>query len=138
MIRIVTVAALALTLVACGGAGGYQKATDAQDAGREFIRASLDGDYEKAKFFLLKDDDNLTLLKKHQLNYQQMTNDDKRSFSDASIRPIEVTNLNDSVTDYKYNNSFHPKDTTTVRIVKVNGEWLVDLKSVIKMVPLKN
>lgn len=138
MIRYVTAVALTLVLVACGGNGGYQKATDAQDAGREFIRASLDGDYQKAKFFLLKDDDNLTLLKKHQLNYQQLSNDDKRSFSEASIRPIEVTPINDSVTDYKYNNSFHPKDTTTIRIVKVNDEWLVDLKSVIKMETLKN
>ena len=28
----------------------FKKAEDAQDAGREFIRASLDGDYEKANF----------------------------------------------------------------------------------------
>jgi hypothetical protein len=33
----------------------YSKAEDAQDAGREFIRASLDGNYDKAKFYLLKD-----------------------------------------------------------------------------------
>ncbi len=39
-----------------GCAGGYEKAEDPQDAGREFIRASLDGDYKKAIFFLhLKD-----------------------------------------------------------------------------------
>lgn len=138
MIRYVTAAVLAIGLVACGGNTGYQKATDAQDAGREFIRASLDGDYEKARFYLLKDDDNLTLLKKHQQNYQRLSNEDKRSFGDASIRPISVTPVSDSITDYTYNNSFHPKDTTTIRIVKVNGEWLVDLKSVINMEPLKN
>ncbi|WP_276481933.1 hypothetical protein [Paraflavitalea pollutisoli] len=138
MIRYVTAAALAIVLVACGGNGGYEKATDAQDAGREFIRASLDGDYQKAKFYLLKDDDNLILLKKQHKNYEGMTSADKHSFSEASIRPIEVTPVNDSVTNYKYNNSFHPTDTTTIRIVKVNGEWLVDLKSVIKMETLKN
>ncbi|MDF2189491.1 hypothetical protein [Paraflavitalea sp. CAU 1676] len=133
MIRYASVAAMALILVACGGNSGYQKAEDAQDAGREFIRASLDGNYEKAKFYLLKDEDNLHLLKKQQANYQQMTNEDKRSFSDASILPIEIQAVNDSVTNYKYNNSFHPNDTTTIRIVRVNNEWLVDLKSVIKM-----
>lgn len=133
MIRYVTVAAMALTLAACGGNRSYQKAEDAQDAGREFIRASLDGNYEKAKFYLLKDEDNLHLLKKQQANYQQMTNEEKRSFSEASILPIEIQPVNDSVTNYKYNNSYHPNDTTTIRVVKVNGEWLVDLKSVIKM-----
>lgn len=133
MIKYVIITVLTLVLVACSGGGGYQKAEDAQDAGRQFIRASLDGDYEKAKFYLLKDEDNLTLLKKQQANYQRMSNEDKRSFSEASILPIEIKPVNDSVTNYTYNNSFHPKDTTTIRIVKVNNEWLVDLKSVIKM-----
>ncbi|AXY75728.1 hypothetical protein D3H65_17840 [Paraflavitalea soli] len=133
MIRYVTIAALVVGLVACSGNSGYQPAEDAQDAGRQFIRASLDGNYEKAKFYLLKDDDNLTLLKKQQSNYQKMSSEDKRSFGDASILPLEIQPLNDSVTNYKYNNSFHPKDTTTIRIVRINNEWLVDLKSVIKM-----
>lgn len=120
--------------MACGGNSGYQKAEDAQDAGRQFIRASLDGNYEKAKFYLLKDDDNLTLLKKQQLNYQQLSAEDKRAFADANINPLEIQPVvADSIITYKYHNSFHPKDTTTIRIVKVNNEWLVDLKSVIKM-----
>ncbi len=47
---------------------------------------------------------------------------------------LEIVPLNDSVVlNYKYNNSFHPTDTTTIRIVRINNEWLVDLKSVIKM-----
>lgn len=133
MIKYVIITILTIGLVACSGSGGYQKAEDAQDAGRQFIRASLDGDYEKAKFYLLKDDDNLTLLKKQHSNYQKMSSEDKRSFGDASILPLEIQPVNDSVTNYIYNNSFHPKDTTTIRIVRVNNEWLVDLKSVIKM-----
>jgi hypothetical protein len=133
MIKYLTIIALTVALVACSGSSGYQKAEDAQDAGRQFIRASLDGNYEKAKFYLLKDDDNLTLLKKQQANYQQLSNEDKRSFADANINPLAITPVNDSVTTYQYHNSFHPQDTTTIRIVKINNEWLVDLKSVIKM-----
>ncbi|WP_315817404.1 hypothetical protein [Paraflavitalea speifideaquila] len=133
MIKQLTIIALTVTFAACSGSTGYEKAEDAQDAGRQFIRASLDGNYEKAKFYLLKDDDNLTLLKKQQSNYQKMTNEDKHSFGEASILPIEIQPVNDSVTNYKYNNSFHPTDTTTIRIVRVDNEWLVDLKSVIKM-----
>jgi hypothetical protein len=133
MIKYLTIIAMTVILAACGGSSDYYKAEDAQDAGRQFIRASLDGNYEKAKFYLLKDDDNLTLLRKQQINYQQLSKEDKRSFADANINPIAITPINDSTTTYKYHNSFHTTDTTTIRIIKVNNEWLVDLKSVIKM-----
>jgi hypothetical protein len=128
-----TIVIIALGFAGCASDESLHKAEDAQDAGRQFIRASLDGNYEKAKFYLLKDEDNLMLLNKHQANYQKMSDDDKRSFGDANIQPITITPVNDSVTNYTYYNSFHPKDTTTIRIVKIRDEWLVDLKSVIKM-----
>lgn len=127
------IAIIAISFMGCAEDTTLRPAENAQDAGREFIRASLDGNYEKARFFLLKDDDNLMLLKKQQSNYQHMTNEEKRSFGDANIQPVEIKGVNDSVTNYTYYNSYHPKDTTTIRIVKTNNEWLVDLKSVIKM-----
>jgi hypothetical protein len=130
--KYLSIALIAIAFTACGD-GSYQKAEDAQDAGRQFIRASLDGNYDKAKFYLLKDADNMTLLGKLQTDYQRMTNEEKRSFGDANIRPVEIKPLNDSITNYTYYNTYHPTDTTTIRIIKANNEWLVDLKSVIKM-----
>lgn len=109
----------------------YTKATDAQDAGREFIRASLDGDLKKAKFYLLKDSANLDLLetwkKKH---YDKLSSEDRRQYSDAQIRPVAIEPVNDSLVNYIYTNSFKQKDTTVLSVVKVNGEWLVDFKQV--------
>ncbi|RYG00666.1 MAG: hypothetical protein EOO02_14430 [Chitinophagaceae bacterium] len=127
------IAAGMLALVACGGAGKYSPATDPQDAGREFIRATLDGEHEKARFYLLKDTTNLLLLKQQESNYNQLSGKDKNEFRAASIRPVEIAKVSDSVTTYKYYNTFHNKDTTTIRIIKHNSEWLVDLKSIIKM-----
>ncbi len=124
---------LCTALVACGGDNEYQKAEDAQDAGREFIRATLDGDHDKARFYLFKDTTNLLLLKQHTLNYDQQSARDKKEFRASSIRPVEIRAVNDSVTLFKYHNTFHSNDTTTLRIIRVNGEWLVDLKSIIKM-----
>ena len=43
---------LLLILCACNDDATFKKAEDAQDAGRQFIRASLDGNYDKAKFYL--------------------------------------------------------------------------------------
>lgn len=120
----------AILLFSCTGNGNYQKAEDAQDAGREFIRATLDGNYDKAKFYLLKNEDNLMLLDRWNAMYKSYSQDTIKEFKEASIRAISVESLNDSITKYTYSNSF-TKDTMAIKIVRVGGEWLVDLKSFI-------
>lgn len=122
-----------LSLVSCTEEAKYTRAEDAQEAGTEFIRASLDGNYAKARSYLLEDSTNLMLIKQQEINYDQLSPDKKRSNREAAIRPIEIRNENDSTTLYKYYQSSNTKDTTTIRIKKQNGEWLIDLKSIIKM-----
>jgi type VI protein secretion system component Hcp len=124
---------LALFVLACSNPNEYSKAEDAQEAGTQFIRASLDGNYAKARFFLLKDSTNLLLMKQHEMNYEQLSNDTKRNNREASIRPIEIKKESDSVTLYKYYHTSNTNDTTTIRIIREKGEWLVDLKSILKM-----
>ena len=120
-------------VISCTDQTNYSKAEDAQDAGTQFIRASLDGDYARARFFLLKDSTNLLLIKQQQINYEQLSVEKKRSNREAAIRPLEIKNENDSTTLYKYYHTSNTRDTTTIRIKKENGEWLVDLKSILKM-----
>ena len=122
-----------LFLTSCSDETQLSPADDAQDAGRQFIRASLDGDYAKARYFMLKDSTNLLLIKQQQINYEQLSADKKRNNRDAAIRPLEIKNENDSTTLYKYYHTANTKDTTTIRVIKENGQWLVDLKSIIKM-----
>jgi hypothetical protein len=116
----------------CNNDKGYKKAEDAQDAGREFIRASLDGNYEKARFYLLNDstNTNIMLLDKWKKDYNMRKTEDKVSYKDASIIAISVEPTNDSTVNFRYTNTFEPKDTTTIKIVRINGEWLVDLKDI--------
>ena len=125
--------AFVLFLVSCTDEKSYGPAEDAQEAGTEFIRASLDGDYAKARFYLLKDSTNLLLIKQQQINYEQLSNDKKRSNREASIRPIAITKENDSTTVYRYYHTSNTADTTSIRIIREKGEWLVDLKSILKM-----
>jgi len=117
-------------IISCHAGKSFDKAEDAQDAGRQFIRASLDGDYEKARFYLLNDSVNLLLISKWQQGFDQMDRDIRQQYREASILPINIHPINDSVTSYTFSNSFR-KDTTTVHIVRVNGEWLVDLKEIL-------
>ncbi|HKH63211.1 MAG TPA: hypothetical protein VKA49_20360 [Flavitalea sp.] len=126
-------AAFFLFLASCRDENNYTPATDAEEAGTQFIRASLDGNYAKARFYLLKDSTNLLLIKQQQINYEQLSAERKRNNRDASIRPIEIKNENDSTTLYKYYHTSNTKDTTTIRIIKEKDGWLVDLKSILKM-----
>ena len=119
-----------LLLAACGDSHSFKKAEDAQDAGREFIRASLDGNYEKASFFLYPDSTNKMLFTKWKKDYESLDHEEQKKYRDADILPINIQALNDSVTSYTYANTFK-KDTTTIRIVRINGEWLVDLKEIL-------
>src|SRR5205085_8047783 len=91
-----------LLLVGCNTNSGFQKAEDAEDAGREFIRASLDGDYRKAMFYLYKDstDTNMMLLDKWKKNYDKLPAEEKMNFKDASIRAIKIENKNDSTAEF--------------------------------------
>ena len=116
-----------------GKEGGYKKAENALDAGTQFIRASLDGDYDKAAFYLLKDSTNMLMFEKQQANYKELSSKEKDKNKAASIRPVAITSDNDSTVQYKYYHTSNPADTTTLRIVRQQDTWLVDLKSIIKM-----
>jgi hypothetical protein len=120
----------AVALIACGEEKGYVKATDAQDAGREFIRASLDGDMKKASFYVLRDSANEYVFNKWRQLYNQLTPKEKQGYRDATIRPVKIETINDSTVQYIYTNSYNQKDTTVIKIVRVNGEWLVDMKEI--------
>lgn len=126
------ISGLLVVLLAFSCSEEYKKADDAQDAGRQFIRASLDGDFKKAKFFLLSDDDNLRLLEKSQSDYLHLSAEAKRLYREANIRPVTIQPVNDSLTKYTYWHTSNEKDTFTLSIVRLKNEWLVDLKSIIE------
>jgi hypothetical protein len=124
---------LVISVFACNNERTFKKAENAQDAGREFIRASLDGDYDKANFYLYEDSTNQFLLGRWKKDYANLSVDEKQKYKDADIMVLNITPENDSVTRYKYFNSYK-KDTTIIKVLRINGEWLVDLKEFIKTV----
>ena len=98
------------------------------DAARNFIRAALDGNFDKARTYMLDDTVNTQFLDAVERNYRKMQPDAINSYRSASIRIYSpVVNVNDSTSIVVYSNSFK-NDQDTLRIVHLNGEWLVDLK----------
>lgn len=117
-------------LAACSNDHSFKKAEDAEDAGTEFIRAALDGNYDKARFYLYEDSTNQILLDMWKKKYDGMPHEERKKYQDADILPITIQKVNDSVTSYTYANSYK-RDTTTIRVVRIDGDWLVDLKEIL-------
>ncbi len=132
-IKTISAASLLILSIACTSTEKYAKAENATDAGREFVRAALDGDYLRASFYLLKDSTNQLLFERQKNNYDQLSPKEKKAYQESSIRPVGIIVENDSTTIFRYYHSANPTDTTPLRIIKFQGDWMVDLKSVIKM-----
>jgi hypothetical protein len=126
--------AISSILFACGNnnsSAGFEKAEDAQDAGRLFIRASLDGDYDRALNYMLKDSMNVMILRKWKdESYDKLSNENKINYKNANILPIKIENVSDSIVSYAYSNTFKRNDTTVLFIVRSKGDWKVDLKKI--------
>lgn len=105
-----------------------KKPENEMEAASQFIRAALDGNYAKARSLLLKDSTNMQMINIYENNYNtNFTPDDKRAYKDASIRFLKDTHkLNDSITIVYFSNSYKNRGDS-LKIVKLNGEWLIDL-----------
>jgi hypothetical protein len=121
-----------MSVFACNNETSFKKAEDAEDAGREFIRASLDGNYDKASFYLYSDSTNQFLFSRWKRDYDELSSDEKSKYKNSDIVVLNINRENDSVSTFKYFNSYK-KDTTTVKILRIKNEWLVDLKEFMKI-----
>lgn len=98
------------------------------DAARNFIRAALNGNYDEAKNYLLPDSVNTEFFNAFQRNYKsRMSREDKKGYRESSITIHSVTPVNDSTTVVQYSNSYKKK-TDSLKVMKVNEQWLVDFK----------
>ena len=74
---------------------------------------------------------NQMLLDKWKKDYDGLSHEEQKKYRDADIRVINLQTINDSVTSYTYANTYK-LDTTTIKVIRVNGNWQVDLKEILK------
>jgi hypothetical protein len=123
---------LLLFLAACNDADKKTDETpkpeNEMDAAAKFLRAALDGDYRKAKTFLVKDSTNQQMIDIYEWNYNnRMTPEDKKEYKKASIRFLKETHaVNDSVTIVHFSNSYKDKNDS-LKVIRTNGQWFIDL-----------
>jgi len=97
------------------------------DAARMFIRDALDGRFEQARQLMLRDSTNDQTMDVTERNYEHMSESNRVGYRNASIQIYNTRDENDSTRIVTYSNSFkNQKDS--LRLVRTNGQWLVDLK----------
>ncbi len=118
-------------MAACNNADQQKIATTSEndiDAARNFIQSALEGNYRNARKFILADSLNLQYIDAFERNYnERMDKEDKREYRQSSININSINQLNDSTTIVNYSNSYK-KQPDSLKIIRVNQQWLVDLK----------
>ncbi len=116
-----------LFFVACDQSAKTKKNSDPLEAGREFIDASLTGDYDYAKKYLLADSTNLMYFERFVEFDKKKPATEKEGYKNANIIINSTENVSDSVTIINYSNTYK-KEPSKIKLVKKNNEWLVDFK----------
>ena len=118
---------LILFTTSCKSSTSYENASNALDAGREFIDASLKGDFAKAYFYMLQDAENKKLLDKIETDYREKDRDGREQYRQASINIGEVSDITDKETIINYSNTYD-KIGKKLKVVFINNKWVVDFK----------
>ena len=105
------------------------------NAARYFIKAALEGDFDKARTYLVRDSLNLQDIDVSERLYKErMKPEDKIKYKGASIIVHEVKRLNDSTTVVYYSNTYR-NQRDSLKVLKLEGKWLVDFKYIFKYQP---
>lgn len=128
MLKILLVGVVSmLFLSACDQKVKESTNNDPLETGRQFIEASLKGNYEEAKKYVLPDSVNIEYFNGLVKFNDRLSSKEKEGYKNANIIINSAENLSDSVTIISYSNTF--KNTPAkIKLVKINNEWMVDFK----------
>jgi hypothetical protein len=116
-----------LFLFGCDQSAKTVKNADPLDAGREFINASLTGDYDYAKKYLLTDSTNQMYFDRFVEFDEKKPAADKDGFKNANIIINSTENISDSITIINYSNTYK-KEPAKLKLIKKSNSWWVDFK----------
>ena len=76
---------VAAAIWSCSTPEGFKSPEDPLDAGREFVRALLDGDYEKGSLYVLNDPEDLEIYKRYERYMKKQPRKELLNLKSASI-----------------------------------------------------
>ncbi len=104
-----------------------KRPTTSLDTGRDFIRATLDGDFKAAETLLYKDSQNIQIFESYKTYYNRLPDEKKQAYKKASYNINTFTDENDSTSIIDYSNSYM-NQPMKIKIIKNDKLWSVDFK----------
>ncbi|MGG9971646.1 hypothetical protein ACQ33O_07610 [Ferruginibacter sp. SUN002] len=114
-------------LLSCGNNKTVVPNTDI-DVARAFIRNALDNKMEEANTFVLQNEANKGFMDVFKNKFGSFAKDELEQYKNADIIINDISPVNDSITIINYSNSYKKDFKQKVKMVRVSGQWLVDLK----------
>lgn len=118
---------LAATAYSCNDEAKKNPVTDVEVA-TTFIRNLLDNNFAEAEQYLLKDETNDQIFERFKKQYSEKDKGILEKYKNADIIVNNISYVTDSVCIFNYSNSYSLADKTILKVVRVDGKWLIDLK----------
>lgn len=98
------------------------------DVGRNFIRASLDGNFTEAEKYLSADLKNAEYFNSFKTFYDKMPAEQKEGYRKSTYEINKIEDIvEDSVTIINYSTSYMHKPTE-IKLIRENNKWAVDFQ----------
>lgn len=99
------------------------------EVAKTFVKYVLENDFKEASTLVVKDAANDGFLKQLEKSQQEKwSKEEAVQYKNADVIIFEVSNVNDTISIINYANSYKVKEKSKVKVVKINGQWMVDLK----------
>lgn len=93
-----------------------------------FVRNLLDNNFTEAEQYLLKDETNVQIFERFKKQHSEKDKAVLEKYKEADIIVHETSYVTDSIYIFNYSNSYSITDKTILKLVRIGGKWLVDLK----------
>ena len=121
-----------LSLIFClaiSSCNNEKKSTNTDiEVARVFIKDILESNFKDAETFVLKEETNQQFFELFKKEFESKSKSELESFKNADIIINEISPISDSVSIINYSNSFKKDKTNKLKMVRINGQWMVDLK----------
>ena len=121
-----------LSLIFClaiSSCNNEKKSTNTDiEVARVFIKDILESNFKDAETFVLKEETNQQFFELFKKEFESKSKSELESFKNADIIINEISPINDSVSINNYSNSFKKDKSNKLKMVRINGQWMVDLK----------
>ena len=125
--KLFTLLFASIFLLNCQQQPDFEIASSPLDGGRYFIESCLQGEFRKAKFYLLLDSTNQGHFEQISKSYYELDKEGRQQLRQASIQINDISAIDSSNSVINYQNSFE-KVVHKLKVTQTKEGWKVDLK----------